>query len=414
MSDKPSWALRLRRERDARGWSQRDVVRALRARTSESLPEEAALLRTWKRWESGRRVPGPFYQSLIAKAFGTVTAALFPAPAVERHVGRDGSVDLASLELLSRLRSSDVDQVTLDSLIIMADQLCSDYRHRPAAKLRLEALRWLRQITGLLDRRLTLAQHREVLSLAGWVALLIGCLEYDMGADRRAEATRLAALSLGQEADHSAIVGWAYEMRAWQALTQGDYRGVVTASDAGRAVAPRQGVAVQLAAQRAKAWARLGDRRQVELALDEGRAQLETMPPPENPHHHFVVDPGKFDFYAMDCYRLLGEDRLATAYAEEVIRAGTDWDGAERSPMRIAEARITLGVAAARQGELEQAVDQGRRALASERVSLPSLLMISSELEVVLHERFGFEAATSDYLSDLRELRLSRGKGGRS
>ncbi|MEV8204371.1 hypothetical protein [Streptomyces sp. NPDC079189] len=35
------------------------------------------------------------------------------------------------------------------------------------------------------------------------------------------------------------------------------------------------------------------------------------MPYPENLDHHFVVDPAKFDFYAMDCYRLLGEDRFA-------------------------------------------------------------------------------------------------------
>jgi hypothetical protein len=33
---------------------------------------------------------------------------------------------------------------------------------------------------------------------------------------------------------------------------------------------------------------------------------LESLPYPENLDHHFVVDPGKFDFYAMDCYRLVG------------------------------------------------------------------------------------------------------------
>ncbi|MET8416209.1 hypothetical protein ABZV41_10800 [Streptomyces sp. NPDC005098] len=42
-----------------------------------------------------------------------------------------------------------------------------------------------------------------------------------------------------------------------------------------------------------------------------------------------------------------------------MIRAGTDFDGSERSPMRMAEARITLGVVAARQGDLDQAVNYG-------------------------------------------------------
>ncbi|MGH3658029.1 MAG: hypothetical protein ACRDUA_15350, partial [Micromonosporaceae bacterium] len=78
MDERPTWASRLRRERDARGWSQRTTVRALRSRADRSLPDEPALLRTWKRWESGRHLPDEFYQPLIAKTFGTVTAALFP------------------------------------------------------------------------------------------------------------------------------------------------------------------------------------------------------------------------------------------------------------------------------------------------------------------------------------------------
>lgn len=67
------------------------------------------------------------------------------------------------------------------------------------------------------------------------------------------------------------------------------------------------------------------------------------MPHPENLDNHFVVDPAKFDFYVMDCYRLVGEDKLARTLAEEVLRAGTDFDGIERSPMRNAETRVTLG-----------------------------------------------------------------------
>lgn len=81
-------------------------------------------------------------------------------------------------------------------------------------------------------------------------------------------------------------------------------------------------MAVQLAAQEAKAWARIGDRRQTGVALDRGRRQLDAMPYPGNLDRHFVVDPTKFDFYA----------------------------GKERAPMRLTEARVTLGVVAARQG----------------------------------------------------------------
>ena len=60
---------------------------------------------------------------------------------------------------------------------------------------------------------------------------------------------------------------------------------------------------------------------------DRGRARPGSpaagcMPYPENLDHHFVVDPTKFDFYAMDCYRMLADDKLAESLASEVIRGG--------------------------------------------------------------------------------------------
>jgi tetratricopeptide (TPR) repeat protein len=274
----------------------------------------------------------------------------------------------------------------------------------PSEQLYVEGKAWLRRITGLLDRRLTLAQHQEVLSLAGLVALLVGCVEHDMGLRREAEGTRKAALTLGEESGNSSVAGWAYEMRAWYALTQGDYRGVIAAVEAGREAAPRQSVAVQLAAQRAKAWARIGDRRQVETALDQGRTLLESLPYPEDTDHHFVVDPSKFDFYAMDCYRIAGEDRLAEMYAREVLRSSTSPDGTEQKPMRNAEARITLGVVAARSGDVEEAVSYGRQALAGDRKSLPSLLMCSQELGQLLSSRYAGEADATAFLDELRTL----------
>ena len=193
-------------------------------------------------------------------------------------------------------------------------------------------------------------------------------------------------------------------MRAWINLTTGDYHGVVAAARAGTEVTPQSSVAVQLAAQEAKAWARIGDRRQTEVSLDRGRRLLDSMPYPENLDHHFVVDPTKFDFYAMDCYRLLADDKMAENLAGEVIQASTDFDGKERPPMRLAEARITLGVVAARQGDLDEAVIQGERALSGQRRSLPSLLMASRDLTKVLNDRYPAATGTQQYLDHLHVL----------
>ena len=168
------------------------------------------------------------------------------------------------------------------------------------------------------------------------------------------------------------------------ALTSGDYHGVITAARNSLEATPNHAVAVQLAAQEAKAWARIGDKRQTEVSLDRGRKLLDSLPYPDNLDHHFIVDPTKFDFYAMDCYRLLGEDPLAHTLADAVVQASTDFDGTERAPTRLAVARITLGVVAARDGDLEQAVQLGSQALSGTRKSLPSLIMASRDLTKVL------------------------------
>ena len=63
-------------------------------------------------------------------------------------------------------------------------------RERQVYQLLAEGRAWLRRITALQGQRITLRQHREILVLAGWVALLVGCVEYDTGNRHAAETTR--------------------------------------------------------------------------------------------------------------------------------------------------------------------------------------------------------------------------------
>jgi hypothetical protein len=406
--DRPGWARRIVAERKARGWSQSAAIAALRGHCQEELPSDESLLREWKRWEAGETMP-QWYRPLIAAMFGTIEHAMFPQPGRsnrERQVAEVSGLDM--VELLQRLRTSDVDGATLDALRLTIERLCCEYPHLPAYQLAVEGRRWLEQLVGLQSQRLNLPQHREVLNLAGWLALLIGCVEYDQGDRRASETTREVALSLGTETGNLDIVGWVHEMRAWIALTTGDYRGAIYASRAGLEAAGARAVAAQLASQQAKAWARVGDRRQTEVALDQGRGILAGLPYPDNLDNHFVVDPAKFDFYAMDCYRVLGEDRLAQTLAEEVIRTSTDFDGTERSPMRMAEARLTLGVVAGRAGDIDDALAYGHRAFQAQRQSVPHLIMVGEELRGVLDARYPGDPDVAEFSQRLRNLRPVR------
>ncbi|MFE4778031.1 XRE family transcriptional regulator [Streptomyces sp. NPDC056713] len=369
-------------------------------------PDEQSMLRQWKGWESGAKFPEK-YKSHIAATFGSVTGAFFPEHPRESRAQLQVVNDMDTVEIVARMRASDIDQATLDALRITVDRLCCEYAYMPAAQLLAEGRAWMGRVVTMLNQRVSLSQMRDLYALAGKLALLVGCVEYDSGDPRQAESTRRAALSLGDEAGHLGVIGWGHEMRCWFALTRGDYRGVIQAANDGIERAPHESVAAQLYAQQAKAWARLGDRQQTEIALDKGRQVLEALPYPNNIEDHFVVDPAKYDFYRMDCYRKVGEDQLAEQLAGEVIRASTDFDGTERAPMRIAEARITLAVAAARGGDLDSALSYGERALGGDRQSLPSLTMVASDLGQVLTTAYAKSPDASDFLAHLRTLSAS-------
>jgi hypothetical protein len=171
-------------------------------RTFSDQPLPAGLLNQWKRWERGRNRPDEFYRPLIAATLGTAVESIFgehrpPRPlqsADDILIKRSG---MDTHELVQRLRRSSVDDSTLDALAFTVEQMCCDYVSREPNALIAESRDWLARLTRLLDQRLTLTQHRDVLDAAGWLTLLVGCLEYDTGQGRAADATRAAALQLG-------------------------------------------------------------------------------------------------------------------------------------------------------------------------------------------------------------------------
>ena len=126
---------------------------------------------------------------------------------------------------------------------------------------------------------------------------------------------------------------------------------------------------------------------------------------PSRTDNHFAVDPDKWEFYAMDAYRLAGNDDQAAEYSAEILRKGTAPDGTERSPMRMAEARLTAAVVASRKGLMDEAIATGLAALRAPRKSLPSLLMVAGELDAELTRRWPDEADVEDFREAVRTLR---------
>ncbi len=287
---------------------------------------------------------------------------------------------LAALSAVPKLGRVEAFGDTIEQLTVSTEQLCCDYSSRPVDELRAGARHQLASVQQLLQGPTRPAEHRELLVIAGWLALLIGCLNYDLGLTHHAETARTAAFRLGREAGHGEIIAWSFEMSAWFALTQGRLRAVPDFAVAGINAAPHASVAVQLTTQAARAHARMGNRNEVWRALDRGARLLGEHEHPHRPDNHFVIDPTKWDLYTMDCYRIAGDDARAAENAHEVLRLSTRPDGTDRSPLRASEARLTLSVVCLREGDIDGATEWARKAFATDRRSVNSLSTIADEL----------------------------------
>lgn len=327
-------------------------------------------------------------------------------PAVLAAIG--AVIDPAeTAELARRLRASAVDAATVDMLARTTEILCSQYAYRDPLQLRREALQWLGYTGRLLGGRTGLREHRELLVNAGWLTLLASCLEYDSGMRAAAEASRVSAMHLGLEAGHPEITGWAFEIAAWMAQTRGDLSACVTQARAGQEAAPGTRLAVQVTAHEARALAKMGDRRAAGQALERCRAVLRGLPDAPNTANHFVIDPAKLDFYAMAVARSVHDDDRAAEYAAEVLRPGAAIDGEDTSPMRMSEARLTLGVVAARRGDLDEAAAYGADAFRADRKCLPSLLMVADVLDGEMAGRYPDARPAAEFREQLAEVRLT-------
>jgi transcriptional regulator with XRE-family HTH domain len=378
------------------------------------------------KWESGDVLwPRPEYRRALQEMTGQDSETLGfipphrsaerPPPLTGTIVPRDTLQAEAevfdTLELTRLAGMSDIGAGTIEALHEATDFLCRAYPTTPAAILRDRAKKRLKQVHELLGVRTTIDQHRELLVIAGWIAALLGCVHYDLGEREEAEAARQAAYQWAKQAGHGELMGWAFEMSAWFTLVEGNYEQLIDAAQTGQHIAGTTNAGVQLTLQEAKGWAYLGDRRQTDEALTRGAQMLGTLPVPAHRDHHFVFDHTKYAFYASTCYAVLGDDPRAQEHALEVIARHTRADGTSNAPMRVAQARIDLGIVAARRGDLDEAVAYGESAFEFDRKSVGDLISRTSELDRIIQERYrGEQLAREFHERHLDTIRLVDGR----
>jgi tetratricopeptide (TPR) repeat protein len=287
------------------------------------------------------------------------------------------------LELARQAEASHLGGGTLEMIDQSVDRLCRQYPTVAPSVLIPRVQQRLRYVAKLLDGKVTLAQHRQLLVAGGWLTTLLACLQFDYGDREGAESSQAAAYTFARQGEHQELLAWTYELLAWWALVEGRHDEVIEHAQTGLAIAPNTSAGVQLAVQQAKGWSRLGDAQRADASLRMAGTVLSRLPRPEHPEHHFVFDASKLSFYAATCYTWLGDREHAREQAAQVIHQCLEVPGQVRWPIRLAETRVDLGLVAAREGEIDEACELGRQALASERKSGSTLGRVA-ELDAVL------------------------------
>ncbi|HEY6313256.1 MAG TPA: tetratricopeptide repeat protein [Streptosporangiaceae bacterium] len=289
--------------------------------------------------------------------------------------------------MLQEADRTDIGSGTIESLYTIFDKLCRDYVSSPAPELQQGLKRLYARIMRLRQGPMTFGQHKELIALSGWATALLACVDWDMNEREAAETARAATLRFAKEIDHPELMAWSYEIQAWFALTEGRYSDVTSIAKAAQSIGGENPAIVQLIMQEARGWAKLGNREAFELAIERAHDLLQKLPAIYYPRH-FVWDSTKFPFYVATCYQWLGEYDKAEEYAMQVLKECEANGTTARSPMRLAEVYIILGLVHAHRGDLEAAVNSGLRALTYERKSGPSLFIRAAELNATMAERF--------------------------
>jgi tetratricopeptide (TPR) repeat protein len=168
----------------------------------------------------------------------------------------------------------------------------------------------------------------------------------------------------------------------------------------------RHPLAVRLRAQAARTHARLGQREECEELFNEARELYERLP--SIAPTRFTVETGTLASYAITAYPAsayiwLKNFGKAKAAAEEAVAVHESAPAESRSPSREAIAHIDLAVALAELGSADEAVGQGRLALASSRV-VDSVLSRAGDLSSVLTARYPDLPHALDFSEQYRQM----------
>lgn len=263
------------------------------------------------------------------------------------------------------------------------DELASAYPRSAPDPLLARTRRHLDYVARLMDVRMTPAERRRLVVVGAWLSLPAATCDIDLGRHAAAGARLRTAAQLAGHAGHPEIVAWTLETRAWQAVTDANYRAAVALSRGAQEIAPHGGSAfIQATAQEGRAWARLGAGRETRDALGRVERLVAPLAMPERPEHHFHYDPAKSAAYTATTLSWLG-DPAAEPYARGVLARLEAPVGGPARPRRAASARLDLALALIAAEQPQEAAHRALEAVTSGRL-VPSNHWRAAEVVVAV------------------------------
>lgn len=292
-------------------------------------------------------------------------------PETLRAVLRDAAAE--AMEFTRATAASGVGTGTLAHLEAAITELDRSYASRPAAELFPVARAYRAQVARLIHGPCTLKEGRELYVHAAWLDDALAWLAYDLGDPRAAQAYAIDCFEHADQAGHDELCAWAGDTLNAIATYTGRPGMAVSAAMKGIARVPaRHPLAVRLRAKAARAYAWIGDRDECERLFREAEALYERLP--GRPPARLAHDTATLASYAMTANRASSFNRLglfeqARTAAIAALSVHESDTGPSHAPRRETIARIDLGTALAGLGELDGALEEGHRVVASPHVT---------------------------------------------
>lgn len=414
-NERPLWAVRLRRERISRLWSQKETAVRLRnaadSATRASLPDTESIQRYIRAYEAGHHSPGDLYAELYCRAFGLTREALFgqaAGTAAEPVVAPGIPTEQDAASLAAWIAASTASDDVIADLDEARALLAESHTRLPPGPVLAGVSRRHRQVQALLrGGPLRPRQARELLRIDADLLAHASLLLDDIHRNAAARAHGSVAALCAAEAGSSPALALSAQAKTarWDGARRGQRGGaryLTLSADLARRgfdCSARSPVRVLLASQEASAAALLGDASRARRALRDAQETAAGLPATDTGLSTWSCPRPRQALYALSVAIHLG-DPDAALQAADLADAG--WASGDPWLYGVwSLVRIGAGTAHVMKGDLDAAgVELGAVLELDPPYRISTITSYLSDMDAQLAQR---RLAGSTQAGDLRE-----------